>query len=103
MAHVVSVMSTVSHDRCHASGHIALGLSEVPFVMTSLSNDAVLDHQGRIMFLCPACGAPISRSDLFELGLRFPEPGESKDDYCEAELIDSVTHVACLKSGRAAG
>lgn len=71
--------------------------------MMSPTSDAVVDFQGRIMFYCAACGSPITKSDIFELGLRLPEPGESKDDYCEAELIDAITHVDCLKAARAAG
>jgi len=71
--------------------------------MASPTTDAVIDHQGRIMFLCAACGLPITKSDLFELGLRLPDPGESKDDYCASELIDSLTHGDCPTSARAAG
>jgi hypothetical protein len=71
--------------------------------MSSPAPDAVVDHHGRVMFLCGACGAPITKGDLFELGLRLPEPGESKDDYCEAELIDTITHVGCVRTSRAAG
>lgn len=69
--------------------------------MTSAMGDAVVDYHGRIMFLCGACGAPITKDDFFELGLRLPDNGESTDDYCEAELIDVITHLDCLKAARA--
>jgi hypothetical protein len=69
--------------------------------MTSATGDAVVDYHGRIMFFCAACGAPITKDDFFELGLRLPDNGESRDDYCEAELIDAITHLDCLKAARA--
>jgi hypothetical protein len=69
--------------------------------MTSSTRDAVVDYRGRIMFYCGVCGSPITKDDFFNLGLRFPEPDESKDDYCESELVDSVTHPACLRASRA--
>jgi hypothetical protein len=69
--------------------------------MTSSTRDAVVDYRGRIMFYCGVCAAPITKDDFFHLGLRFPDADESKDDYCESELIDSVTHPACLRASRA--
>jgi len=69
--------------------------------MTSATGDAVVDYHGRIMFFCGACGAPITKDDFFELGLRFPDNGETRDDYCAAELIDVITHLDCLKASRA--
>ncbi|HYM15204.1 MAG TPA: hypothetical protein VEZ14_06565 [Dehalococcoidia bacterium] len=72
--------------------------------MPSPTSDAVLDFHGRVMFHCGACGAPVGKDDFFELGLRLPDADESKDDYCESELVDSVSHPACLRaSGALAG
>ena len=68
--------------------------------MTS-SPTAVLDHQGRVMFRCRSCGGPVSTDDFFEIGLRLPEPGESADEYCDAELLDGVDHVDCQRAARA--
>ena len=67
----------------------------------SSSSSPILDYHGRIMFYCRACGAPITSDDFFHLGLRLPDAGESKDDYCDAELIDSIEHVDCLRAARA--
>ena len=54
----------------------------------------ITDYAGRIMFRCGVCGAPITHGDLFDLGMRPPDHGESADDYQEAELIDSIEHPA---------
>ena len=62
----------------------------------------VTDYAGRVMFRCSACGAPITHGDLFELGLRPPDHGESADDYQEAELIDRFDHPACSRRARSA-
>lgn len=61
----------------------------------------VLDARGRVMFHCKTCSRPLNADDFFELGLRLPEPGEIKDEYCADELIDSVTHTACAQAARA--
>jgi hypothetical protein len=53
------------------------------------------------MFHCRICGAPLTKDDFFDLGVRQPEPGETKDDYCDAELIDYLEHAGCLRSERA--
>ncbi len=67
----------------------------------SPASSPVLDHHGRIMFFCRACGAPITYDDFFELGLRMPDAGEAKEEFCDAELLDGVEHVDCLKAARA--
>ncbi len=64
-------------------------------------SEAIVDHHGRIMFYCGACGTPLTTDDFFELGLRLPEHGEEHGEYCEAELIDKITHVDCLRATRA--
>jgi hypothetical protein len=53
------------------------------------------------MFTCSECGTPLTDDDFFDLGLRMPEPGEGRDDYCESELLDSVRHASCLRARRA--
>jgi hypothetical protein len=67
----------------------------------TMTREPIVDFSGRIMFFCTACGAPMTRDDFFEIGLRLPDSGESHDDYCDAELIDGVMHVDCLRSARA--
>jgi len=64
-------------------------------------SDAVTDFRGIVMFHCGVCGTALTKEDFFEMSLRLPEAGESKDDYCEAELIDRMSHTACLRAARA--
>jgi hypothetical protein len=66
----------------------------------TMTHDPIVDSSGRIMFFCAACGTPMTRDHFFEIGLRLPDQGESRDDYCDAELIDSVMHVDCLRAAR---
>ncbi len=61
----------------------------------------IVDWHGRTMFFCSRCGRPMTKDDFFDLGLRVPEAGESREDYCDTELIDAVTHLRCLRSARA--
>lgn len=61
----------------------------------------VVDFQGRTMFFCTMCGAPITHDDFFEIGLRLPDVRESRSDYCESELIDTIEHIDCLRAARA--
>jgi hypothetical protein len=65
------------------------------------SEKTILDEAGRVMFRCGTCGGAISDDDFFEIGLRLPESGESADDYCDAELIERIDHVACGRPARA--
>jgi hypothetical protein len=67
----------------------------------AMRHGPLVDRSGRIMFLCSACGSPITRDDFLEMGLRLPDQSESRDDYCDAERIDSVMHVDCLRAARA--
>ncbi|HXK32872.1 MAG TPA: hypothetical protein VNM91_02530 [Dehalococcoidia bacterium] len=53
------------------------------------------------MFRCRSCGEPLTADDFFHLGMRLPDEGEERDDYCAAELIDDATHVNCLRVRRA--
>jgi hypothetical protein len=58
----------------------------------------IVDEHGRIMFHCADCGAPLTSADLFELGLRVPDYGESKEDYCDAELVDVLQDANCVRA-----
>ena len=55
-------------------------------------------HKQRL--LCSGCGSPLSAADLDDFGLRTPEPGESSEDYCDAELLDplELRHLGCMES-----
>lgn len=61
----------------------------------------LLDRYGRPMFICRACGEPMTSDDLFRLGLRLPDYGETREEYCDAELIDEVEHESCGRRARA--
>ena len=62
--------------------------------MTALS-EPLTDRQGHSMFLCKRCSRPLTGDDIVALGLRVPDPGESRDEYLEAELIDDLDHSDC--------
>jgi len=64
-------------------------------------HEVVRDFQGQDLLHCSHCGRPLTQAEFFDLGLRLPEPGESRDEYCDAEVLDSVTHTACLAATRA--
>jgi uncharacterized C2H2 Zn-finger protein len=64
-------------------------------------SEPVVDRDGNVMFWCDHCGAPISRADILNLGLRLPESGETVEDYRDAELIDSFRHPRCVGAMRA--
>ena len=66
-------------------------------------NSTIADSEGRPMLRCSSCGAPLTQDDFFDLGLRLPDLGESRNDYVDAELIDSVVHVRCIRSAKQAG
>ena len=61
----------------------------------------IVDRLGRVMFSCTDCGEPLTTDDFFDLALRFPDPGESQDDYYAAELLDGISHLACSEARRA--
>ena len=50
-------------------------------------------------FACPGCQRALKPSDLIELGLRAPAPGETETEYCDSELIDprELYHLSCLE------
>jgi hypothetical protein len=59
-------------------------------------NEPLRDHRGRVMFGCSLCGGALAKEDLFELGLRLPDSGETAEEYRDAELIDDLQHARCL-------
>jgi len=83
---------TGAHSSCYDKWRCAL--------MTT-QTDALLDLAGRPLFRCSACGEAIGEGDIIDQGLRLPEPGESRDEYMEAELVDEFRHRDCLASRRA--
>lgn len=62
---------------------------------------AIADRLGRPMFTCAMCGGLLTTDDFFELALRFPDDGESQDDYFAAELLDSISHSDCSRAAHA--
>lgn len=64
----------------------------------SEGQEIVRDHHGRPFMTCAACGAPLRAEDFWNAGLRLPERGETVEEYCDAELVDDLRHVACLSA-----
>jgi hypothetical protein len=64
-------------------------------------SDPVVDDHGNVMFWCDHCTAPMSRSDILNLGMRLPDYGESAEDYLDAELIDAFRHPVCAAASKA--
>ncbi|MDE3095861.1 MAG: hypothetical protein KGK07_07655 [Chloroflexota bacterium] len=62
---------------------------------TGRTREVVLGPDGQPMFTCARCGAPLTKDDFFDLGLRLPDAGERREDYADAELIDTVRHAMC--------
>ena len=48
-------------------------------------------------FVCAVCGVALTDDDFFALGLRQPETRETREEYAEAELVDTVVHRACAE------
>jgi hypothetical protein len=67
------------------------------------NTEPILDGRGVVMFHCSTCGGPITKEDFFEQSLRLPDFDESRDDYCDAELIDEFRHNACIAAAARAG
>jgi hypothetical protein len=62
--------------------------------------ELLIDYRGRVMFVCPVCGGAIAKEDLYELGLRLPDYGESAEEYRDAELLDDLEHARCVRTAR---
>lgn len=61
----------------------------------NMTGKTILDSHGRVMFHCADCGNPMTEDDFFALSLRVPDWGETRDEYCDAELVDTVRHAEC--------
>jgi hypothetical protein len=46
-------------------------------------------------FPCDRCSRPLTYDDFVDLGLRPPDERETRDDYFDAELLDSLSHANC--------
>ena len=62
-----------------------------------MTSAPVADFRGQIVFRCTRCGEPLTGDDFFALGMRLPDDGEGRDEYCEAELLDDVVHADCKR------
>jgi hypothetical protein len=67
--------------------------------MAEMANRIIADAQGRPFFRCSVCGTPMTVRDFTDLGLRVPEHGEAREEYCDAELLDDVAHKRCVEAG----
>jgi hypothetical protein len=66
--------------------------------MANTTDTPVVDYSGCVLFHCRNCGVALTEEDFFGLNLRLPEPGESRDDYCDAELIEDAIHAGCAST-----
>ena len=71
--------------------------------MSTTSDAIIVDADGSAMFLCRRCETPLTERDFFDLGMRMPERGESRDEYYDAELLDEIVHERCVSALQAAG
>ena len=62
----------------------------------------VRDQRGAPLFRCSLCGAPLTAVDFGRQALRYPESGETAQDYLDAELIDELSHYDCVRAAREA-
>lgn len=66
--------------------------------MAEVANRIIADAHGQPLFRCSICGIPMTARDFADLGLRVPEHGETRQEYCDAELIDDLAHKGCMKA-----
>ncbi len=67
----------------------------------SVTGSPIVDDRGRVMFHCADCGGPMTEDDFFSLSLRLPNYRESRDEYCDGELIDTFRHPSCVQVAHA--
>lgn len=60
------------------------------------------DPRGAPLFRCSVCGAPLTLADFGHQGLRYPDSGETAQEYLDTELIDRLTHYDCVATARKA-
>jgi hypothetical protein len=68
--------------------------------MSTTTDAIMIDRDAKAMFLCGRCAEPLTEHDFFDLGMRLPEPGESRDEYFDAELLDEIVHERCVGAQR---
>ena len=71
--------------------------------MSTTADPIIPDAHGSAMFLCGRCERPLTERDFFDLGMRMPDVGESRDEYFDAELLDEIVHEDCVGARRSAG
>lgn len=59
------------------------------------AGEVLRETERTALFNCPVCRKPVGERDFFDLGLRPPDRGETREEYCDAELVDDVTHLDC--------
>ena len=67
--------------------------------MSSHLDTPITRHaQSPALFSCAVCERDLSPSDLVDLGLRTPDPGETAEEYCDTEVIDlhELRHLHCV-------
>jgi hypothetical protein len=62
-----------------------------------MNQNLIRNRDGSVMFYCSDCGEPLAEDDFYDQGMRLPEHGETRDEYCDAELLDGTTHNDCLR------
>lgn len=67
----------------------------------SVNGKPIVDDHGHVMFHCSGCGDPMTEDDFFTLSLRLPDYRETRDEYCDGELIDSFRHPSCTQVANA--
>jgi hypothetical protein len=73
-----------------------------PLTEAAMNQSSIVkDRLGHVLFSCMKCGRPLDADDFFELGMRLPHPAESRDEYFDAELVDSASHASCIRAERA--
>jgi hypothetical protein len=71
--------------------------------MSTTTEATIVDAHGAAMFVCSRCERPMTERDFFDLGMRLPDAGESRDEYLDAELLDEIVHEHCTASQQRAG
>ena len=64
--------------------------------MSTTSDQITSNWDATAMFRCARCDRPLTERDFFDLGMRTPDVGESRDDYFDAELLDEIVHERCV-------
>jgi hypothetical protein len=71
--------------------------------MSTTTDAPMVDAHGNADFLCSRCKRSLTERDFFDLGMRMPDGGETRDEYFDAELLDEIVHESCVAAGQRAG